>query len=312
MPNATPKRRGIGIATLLLTMAVAMTALAPRAHADGGAQRIAELTDVLSKSSNDKERLAAVTALARLGDKRSLRPLVGALHDPSPAIRSIAAVALGRLGHRASIPALKDALDDSDDGVRKQVHDAYLKVCHANKVTPDAGTDVAATGGVIASSSRVGFGNSPRAVASRPDLYVLIKSSSDDAPGKFDRATRQVHSDVMREALAESLRGDQSITSTASVATQYALDPRLVDLSVVKLESRSAGSVIEIEAQLRLAISDDSGRMLSFVSGGAVVNVPKRTFNPQFLPQLRKEALENAVRGLYEKLVVQLRRGARS
>ena len=288
--------------------------LPSRLHADGGAQRIAELTDVLSKSSNDKERLAAVTALARLGDKRSLRPLVGALHDPSPAIRSIAAVALGRLGHRASIPALKDALDDSDDGVRKQVHDAYLKVCHSNKVTPEAGTDVAATtgGGIIAGSTKAGFGTSPRAVAARPDLYVVIKSSSDEAPGKFDRPTRQVHSEVMREALAESLRGDQSITSTASVASQYSLDPRLVDLSVVKLESRSAGSVIEIEAQLRLAISDDSGRMLSFVSGGAVVNVPKRTFNPQFLPQLRKEALENAVRGLYEKLVVPLRRGARS
>ena len=74
-----------------------------------------------------------------------------------------------------------------------------------------------------------------------------------------------------------------------------------------KLEVAQAGNYVEIEAQLRLAISDNNGRMLSFLSGGAKVQVPARTYNPKYLPNLRKEALENAMRGMFAKLLNQLR-----
>ena len=64
---------------------------------------------------------------------------------------------------------------------------------------------------------------------------------------------------------------------------------------------------MEIEAELRLAISDDKGKMLSFLSGGAKIQVPKRTFDAKYLPNLRKEALENAMRGMFDKLLKHLR-----
>src|SRR5688572_25543911 len=92
-----------------LLLAFVTAAAAPTiAHADDDA-RIAELSSTLSSSSSDKERISAVTALGRLGDKRALRPLVAALRDTSPMVRAIAAAALGTLGHRASMPALRDA-----------------------------------------------------------------------------------------------------------------------------------------------------------------------------------------------------------
>ena len=80
-------------------------------HAD----QVADLTKTLTTSSSDKTRLSAVIALAKLGDKRTLKPLVTALDDPSAEVRSAAAVALGHLGHKASLPKLKDvAANDSD------------------------------------------------------------------------------------------------------------------------------------------------------------------------------------------------------
>ena len=35
---------------------------------------------------------------------------------------------------------------------------------------------------------------------------------------------------------------------------------------------------------------DDAGKMLSFVSGGAKVQVPRRGYNAGYLPQLRRDA----------------------
>jgi hypothetical protein len=47
--------------------------------------------------------------------------------------------------------------------------------------------------------------------------------------------------------------------------------------------------------------------MLSFLSGGAKVQVPARTYNAKYLPNLRREALENAMRGMFGKLLNHLR-----
>ena len=60
--------------------------------------------------------------------------------------------------------------------------------------------------------------------------------------------------------------------------------------------------------KLRIALSDGRGKMLSFLTGGATVQVPKTSFNRQYLPLHRKEAVENAVRGIQRDLLRHLRR----
>ncbi|MCX5742194.1 MAG: HEAT repeat domain-containing protein [Proteobacteria bacterium] len=271
--------------------------------------RIDELSKMLS-SSSDKTRLSAVAVLARLDDKSALKPLVTALHDPNPQVRAIAATALGSLGHKAALPALRTAAtDDADAKVRTAAATAAKLVARANNLPAEPAPAPAVVPAIEArSAGRPGFGHQPRAVQNRPDLYVAINSASDDAPGKHDKAARKQHGELLKQTLASALTKNPTVTMTAAEGTRWGLDLRHVDLSVVKLEVGGTDAMIEIDAQLRLAISDDKGRMMSFLSGGAKVQVRRATYNAAYLPNLRKEAIENAMVGMVEKLIAQLRR----
>ncbi len=292
-----------------LLLAAALLRGAP-AHADS----VTELTTMLG-SSSDKARISAVVSLARLNDRAALKPLVTALHDPNAQVRALAASALGRLGHKAALPALKAAAEDPDDTVRARAKDAAVAVAKANKLPdpfPKEAVAVAAAAEMESpqarkSGGRAGFGRQAHALENHPDLYVTINTSADDSPGKADKAARKVHGEILRQTLSDSFKSQPMVTTVATDAQKWGLDPRHLDLSVTKLEVAQAGTMIEVEAQLRLAISDDSGKMLSFLSGGAKVQVPKRTFDMKYLPNLRKEAIENAARGLFDKLLAHLR-----
>lgn len=261
--------------------------------------RVAELTRTLS-SSSEKARLAATVALGKLGDRRAMKPLVAALSDPSPQIRVVAAAALGKLGHKSSLPALKGVADDDDDGkVRARARAAAIAVAKANQLpSPWA---------VGKRPTRPGFGKQPRALDPYPDVYVLVNTSADDSPGRADKPTRKAHADIVRRVLVEQCKSNPVVTTLASDAKRLGLDPRHIDLSVVKMDVSTVGPLVEVDAQLRLAISDANGKMLSFLSGGAKVQVPKHKFNARYLPDLRREALENAMRGMFDKLLAHLR-----
>lgn len=294
---------------LVLIVLCAVLAASP-AWADS---RVSELTKSLS-SSSEKTRIAAVAALGRLEDKAALKPLVGALHDPNAQVRAIAAAALGKLGHKAALPALRTAADEDPDAkVQKHAREAAIAVAKRNKL-PDPwpkAERVAETKVEARRSSKsggtAGFGRQAHAVENHPDLYVKINSSADDSPGKADKPTRKMHGDILKETLSKSFGSTPMVTMASADAERWGLDPRHLDLSVTKLDVVQSGVYIEIEAQLRLAISDDNGKMLSFLSGGAKVQVPKKTFNAKYLPNLRKEAIENAMRGMFEKLLAHLR-----
>jgi hypothetical protein len=272
------------------------------AHAD----RVGDLTAMLS-SSSEKTRISAVVSLAKLGDKRALKPLVTALHDPNAQIRALAATALGKLGHKAALPALTEmAQNDADTAVRARAAEAAAMVAKANHIASD-----------LPSSTKQarhtsGFGHSPHAVADKPDLYVLVKGTNDDSPGKADKITRKMNADILRQAFVDELKTAPQVTTTASVAQRWGLDARHIDLSVVKMEVVQNGGYVEMQTELRLAISDDTGKMLSFLSGGAKVQVPRAKFNQSALPMMRRDALEGAMRGMFDKLLAHLRQTSQS
>jgi hypothetical protein len=282
---------------------VAALALGPSstASADDDGDRIAQLSVTLSTHASDKERISAVTALGRLGDKRALRPLVAALGDKSPTVRAIAATSLGKLGHRAALPSLKTlTTTDQDDLVRKQADTAVRAISAANGLAPDAAT--------ASASSRAGFGSAPRAVRPRPDLYVVLKSSNDESPGPRDDRSRVKNAQVGRTALETALLRNPSVTSAPIDAQRYGLDPQQVDLAITRLEQRVEGPLVEVEAEIRLSIVDKHGRMRSLLSGGAKVQVPRHSFSARYLPQMRRDAIENAVKGIFDNLLAHLRR----
>ncbi|MBV8756766.1 MAG: HEAT repeat domain-containing protein [Deltaproteobacteria bacterium] len=272
------------------------------------ADRIGDLTAMLS-SSSDKTRLSAVVSLAKLGDKRALKPLVTALHDPNAQVRALAATGLGKLGHKAALPELQHvATDDTDDTVRTRAREAAMQVAKANHIAADMPGEEPAQ----ARAHTSGFGRSPHAVEDKPDLYVLIKGANDDSPGKADKTTRKANADILKAAILDQLKTAPQVTMTADVAQRWGLDARHIDLSVVKLEVVQSGGYVEMQTELRLAISDDTGKMLSFLSGGAKVQVPKSKFNLNALPMMRRDALEGAMRGMFDKLLAHLRQTSQS
>lgn len=282
--------------------------------------RITELTTMLS-SSSAKTRLQATLSLARLRDQRALKPLVTALQDPNPQIRTVAATALGKIANNAALPALKSAaLDDLDETVKKAARDAYAAIARANHMQSDlpavastepaipaAAAESAATPVTRVQARKTGFGRSPHAVVDRPDLFITLKGANDDSPGKTDKATRKAHADHLGATLKDSLRTSPQVTMVQNDAERWGLDARMVDVSVTKLDVSQSGGYMEVAVELRLAISDNQGKMLSFLAGGAKVQVPMSKYKPAYLPSLRKEAIEGAMRGMMDKLLVHLR-----
>lgn len=288
----------LGRLVVMVVLAIAMLPTMPAFAGD----RIADLTTMLS-SSSDKTRMSAVVSLARLGDKRAMKPLVTALKDPSPQVRAIAAAGLGKLGHKAALPLLKTtATDDLDETVRTKAREAVILIAKANHITEDLPADPAT---VQARKKTSGFGRSPHAVEGAPDLYVMVKGANDDSPGVTDKATRKLHADILKASLQDSLRTAPQVTMLQSEAERWGLDARTIDVSVTKLEMSQNGGNIEMSAELRLAISDQSGKMLSFLSGGAKVTRKYSAKTP--LANLRKEVLEGAMKGIFDKLIVHLR-----
>ena len=256
--------------------------------------RVVSLTHMLS-SSSDKTRLAAVLALAKLGTPPVQKPLTTALGDASPRVRAVAATALGRLGCVSALAALRAlTTDDPDESVRQAASNAAIKLAQA----PPPHDDAAARR--IAPAAR---GHDE----AHAELYLLVSSSADDSPGTTDKATRKGHAEIIKRVLTEQLRGEPSVTSSDVDAKRWQLDARHIDLSVTKLDTVRTAGVVEVRAELRLAISDDKGKLLSFLTGGAKEQVPAAKFDPSYVPTLRKDVLESAMRGMFQKLMAHLR-----
>lgn len=269
-------------------------------------ERVAELAAIVTKpKANEKAKLSAIAALARVHDRRAVRPLVSALDDSSSTVRALAAAALGKLGQKSALSALRQAAKDENETVRARAADAIVAISKANGLTPQPART--AESGAAGSSGASGFGRNSRVLEENPDLYVVLKTFSDDSPGRTEKKDRVVHADILKATMSSELRAAPLVTAIATEGKRLSLHPRMVDVSVTKMIVRTKGKMLEVETELRLAISDESGKMLSFLSGGAKVQVPKQGFNWSYLPNLRKEALENAVRGLFGKLLTHLR-----
>jgi hypothetical protein len=101
---------------------------------------LADKIDDLAKRLRDpdnKVRLSAALNLGKLGDKRAILPLVGALKDSDKTVRGVAAAALGKLidgsvdtkTRKSAIDALEQAAANDDDSfVRGQAQKAFDSV----------------------------------------------------------------------------------------------------------------------------------------------------------------------------------------
>lgn len=271
------------------TVAVAF-ALPNVAHAD----KVDRLSKTLATSEHHKARIGAAVSLGRLQDERALEPLVKALEDDNNVVRAVAAAALGRLGDKRALPALKKATKDDDELVRKRATEAVADIRNAvAKKKKD---------------KKAGFGDSGHAVESSPELYVVVKSAQDKSGGKSSEKVRKKRAKKLKKLMKAELKKSPRVTTSRKQAKKHSLETSNIDISITEFTRKTVGKYVEIECTIRIALSDENDKMLSFLTGGAKVQVPKKTFNRQYLPQLREEALDNAVKGIHQDLIQHLRR----
>lgn len=139
-----------------------------------------------------------------------------------------------------------------------------------------------------------------------PTAYVVVKSITDRSPGKASPKRRASRAMSVRSFMVEGLRASPVVTMEAETARELGLDRYTVDGTIEKLDRRIRGGFVEIVCELRLSISDQRGRMLSFLTGGVAVQVPQGTFRYEYEPQLQKEALEGAAKKINRDLMAYL------
>jgi hypothetical protein len=278
--------------------------------AGAGTARAEKVHDLSSQlvHGKEKERIAAAVSLGRLRDDRALKPLVRALSDESNVVRALAATALGYLDQAAALPALQRAAKDSDRTVRRRATEAIASI----RQGASAGATAAARVPVLAAryDKLANYAIAPHEPARTPQVYVMVKSAQDKSIGSAPVKVRQMQANAMRSLIVDELRRDQQVTlmqGTAAAAAETGMEPYGIDVTITRLERIERGAHMEIECEIRVAVSDDRGKMLSFLTGGAKVQVPKRTFRNAYEPQLRREALENAIKSVHQDLVAYLR-----
>ncbi len=259
------------------------------------ADRITSLSERLSKGSSEKARVTAAASLGKSKDKRALRPLVLALRDKNVSVRQMAASALGRLGDARALPALRKATRDSNASVRKRATQAIGIIRHNTS---------ASTGSRRVAHFKVNGRETPRLKSRKPTALLSIRSSADDTKGRRTRKKARLdRAAKMKSLMLHSIASTNHFTSNESVGSQYKLPLYNLDLSIVRLDRIVNGPWVELQCEIRVAISNKRGKMISFLTGGAKVQLPKRTFRPEFEANMRKEALENAVRGIHADLL---------
>lgn len=260
--------------------------------AELGADELPALTAKLEHARSEKARIAAVVSIGRLRDRRALRPLIQALRDPSHVVRSVAASALGHLGDQRALPALRRARKrDRDRGVRRRAAAAIDSIERRTR-RPRASQRRLA-------HYRLAGREAPRT----PEFYLVVESARDQSRGRASRTLRQRRAAAMREWLLDELRENHRVTLSEERAAKLDLEPYGLDLSITHLRRRRRGAIVEVSCEVRVAISDRRGKMLSFLTGTAAVQVPRRGFRRQYEVDMQKEAVENAVKSVHQDLV---------
>lgn len=128
---------------------------------------------------------------------------------------------------------------------------------------------------------------------------VTVASVSDDS-GETDVDVRKHHAGNVSDALGPG------IAAIDAEAVRLGLDPRQLDISIVRFELTHDDARYYLTTELSVVISDAQGRMLTLQSSCATVEVPARVYRPERLERMRREALDNASSGLADALRVRL------
>ncbi len=248
------KRYGL-LAVLVVTLS------ASPARAD----RLAELTHVISTDASWRVRLQAVIVLGKLDDRRAAAVLERTLRDENALVRGMAAQVLGQLGDKEQVAALENALLDASPFVREKAT-AALERLHPESLGVAAGH---------ADGMHVEVGG----IGAKPNVPQLTKR--------------------LRDIIIRELRNSPGITLEGKPLSGF-----LIDGAITALKQSTTDRWIEVTCEVSYVVGRLPSRaMVMMTSGGATVQAPKMGYGPEKRAALEVAALENAVHGAHENLL---------
>jgi len=210
---------------------------------------LADKVDDLAKRLRDpdnKVRLSAALNLGKLGDKRAIVPLVGALKDSDKTVRGVAAAALGKLidgsvdarTRKSAIDALEQAAsNDVDAFVRGQAQKAFDSV----KGLRDLG------GGGVSSGGAPDLGGK--------HVYVEMGPFSDASGGTTSLVPvmRRVAEKQLGREFAVKWPGGKS--PSRGELTKAGVSGFYVDGTVNKIEVKKAGKNATVKCYVSMLVA---------------------------------------------------------
>jgi hypothetical protein len=128
----------------------------------------------------------------------------------------------------------------------------------------------------------------------------VIVTSSDHSESGQPEVDRLANAETVKRVL-------DRFVETESLAAD-----RQIDVGVVRLSVEPGDLELAVTAELRIAISDGRGQLVSIVSGTAKVSIPSDAYRARILPTMRTEALVAAVQAMLPKLRAHLHAAPRS
>jgi HEAT repeat protein len=269
--------------------------LSRRAHAPARAQLELLLTD-----PNMLTRAYALAALGRIGESDSARPILNALGDVHPWVRTNAAIALGRVAEKdrsilkaEDLPRVFAALEDPDPGVRVSMVDVLAYYAEKNATALNRLLTLLQNGSQV--ERELAVGAIPKHFGPESGLYGypsnltpwmfvrLFESSSTTASGPSVRATYIGHEDPMVRASVVSTIPDANANAEVALILKALTDSDVIVRAnaydryahVTNIPDAERWKTLEeAEVKERGAALND-GR-LAAISGLGAMNVPKR------------------------------------
>ncbi len=273
------------------------------------ADTVSRLARVLRKSKSPKARVSAVIALARIKDKRVRKPLLAALRDHNRSVRAVAATALGHLGDRRALSALRKATQDPSESVALRAKAAIARILNPPK--PKTPPKAARPSSKNLSRMR----SDPQEPLNRietPKMFVAVKSTADKSPGRTRRRLRNRRAKRLHQLFMAELGDSSMVTTELQLADRLGLRIFAIDASITKMSRRVHGSYVEVECEIRLTISNEKGKLLSFLTGGATIRLLRKGFRRKYLSGMRRHALKGAVKNVHHDLLMFLEQSRNS
>ncbi|MBW2734887.1 MAG: HEAT repeat domain-containing protein [Deltaproteobacteria bacterium] len=268
---------------------VSMVALSPRAARAVSTSRLARIFRALS-DSDQRVRIQALVALAKLKDRRAVPRLITVLRkDRSSIARALAAAALGTIGDVRAAPALRAKLADRSRRVRGQARIALARLM----ITPTP------SGRALTKYVHIPKRKRP------PGPRVLVTLGSMGAKTAKGRRHRKLLHRLWRDKVA----------STTEVGLLEAGEPVPkgqqkvygVSSSITKLKRVRTGRLVKTTCMVSVMV-DQGGSIVMMTTGGATVEVSTRRFSRRDAQQSEQSALENAIASAHQNLMRYLSR----